>query len=281
MMPTNVMSEKKILLIDDEQEILGLLEAVLRKEGFRQIETAASGLEGVERCRAWAPDLVVLDIMLPDIDGFEVCRRLREFTYAPVLFLSARADDLDKLLGLGIGGDDYITKPFSPREVAFRIKAQFRRSEYLRGGPESGQQAAGQPAAGQPTAGQPTSGQPINGQQAADPGDPGAAPGGAGRTYRFGEIVIDEERSEVTRGGEPVTLTAKEYQLLLYLAMHPNMILGKQKICDQVWNEPYIGMDNTLMVHIRHLREKLEDDPSSPRWIQTVKGLGYRLSTRG
>ena len=233
------LSDKKILLVDDEQEILDLLEAVLRKEGFQQVEKAVTGQSAVEICRNWQPDAIVLDVMLPDIDGFEVCRQMRAFSFAPILFLSARSDDLDKLLGLGIGGDDYVTKPFSPKEVAFRLKAQFRRGAYPETSPKS--------------------------QPAPEP------------SYRFGDICLDSASGEVTRAGQPVTLTAKEYKLLLYLAQNPNRILSKQKICDAVWGETYLGLENTIMVHIRHLREKIEPDPGSPTLIQTVVGLGYKL----
>ncbi|MGB4393401.1 MAG: response regulator transcription factor [Tepidanaerobacteraceae bacterium] len=125
------MKDKKILLVDDEVDILNLLEAVLKKEGFNNIYKTTLGYEAIKMCKQMAPDLIVLDIMLPDIDGFEVCRRLREFCLVPIIFLSAKDEDVDKLLGLGIGGDDYITKPFSPKEVAFRIKAHFRRSKYF------------------------------------------------------------------------------------------------------------------------------------------------------
>lgn len=240
-------SGKRILLIDDEQEILDLLEAVLHKEGFQQVEKARTGQAAIERCQSWQPDAIVLDIMLPDIDGFEVCRQLRTFTYAPILFLSARSDDLDKLLGLGIGGDDYVTKPFSPKEVAFRLKAQLRRSEY---------------------------------PNAAAVQAPEAEPAGE-QVYQFGDVCLNAARAEVTRAGQAVTLTAKEYQLLLYLVQNPNRIHSKQKICDAVWGETYLGLDNTITVHIRRLREKLEPDPSNPVYIQTVIGLGYKLSTRG
>ncbi len=242
MIPLSGLAEKKILLIDDEDEILDLLEAVLLKEGFQQIRKARTGEDGVVISKAWKPDSIVLDVMLPDIDGFEVCRQLREFTHAPVLFLSARSDDLDKLLGLGIGGDDYVTKPFSPKEVAFRIKAQFRRSGYL--------EAAEKPKPDEPV-------------------------------ICFGDVCVDPARSEVTRAGEPVALTAKEYQLLLYLAQNPNRILSKLRICEEVWGEAYIGLENTITVHIHHLREKLEPNPGEPIYIQTVIGLGYKLSTRG
>ncbi len=242
MLPLESLAEKRILLIDDEDEILDLLEAVLIKEGFQRVRKARKGADGITACREWKPDTIVLDVMLPDIDGFEICRRLREFTHAPILFLSARSDDLDKLLGLGIGGDDYVTKPFSPKEVAFRIKAQFRRSGYL--------EAAEKPQPDEPV-------------------------------IRFGDGCVDPARGEVTRAGEPVVLTAKEYQLLLYLAQNPNRILSKQRICEEVWGEAYVGLENTITVHIHHLREKLEPNPGEPIYIQTVIGLGYKLSTRG
>jgi DNA-binding response OmpR family regulator len=234
-------SDRKILLIDDEKEILDLLETVLIKEGFRAIYKASSGFESIEICTEKEPDIIVLDIMLPDIDGFEVCRRLRELTLVPILFLSAKSDDIDKLLGLGIGGDDYITKPCSPKEVAFRIKAQFRRTQYLG----------------------------LDSQKLAN------------QVIRFGDIEIDGKKIEVKKSGIVVMLTAKEYGLLLYLAQNQNVILSKNRICSEVWDDDYIGYDNTIMVHIRHLREKLEDDPGNPKHIITVKGLGYKLQNKG
>ncbi|TLS37099.1 response regulator transcription factor [Pseudalkalibacillus caeni] len=236
------LEDKKILLVDDEEAILDLLEAVLLREGFKKIIKTATGLDGVEKCKQAKPDMIVLDIMLPDIDGYEVCRRIREITYAPILFLSAKSDDVDKLLGLGIGGDDYVVKPFSPKEVVFRIKAQLRRSQY--------------PGHNDPA--------DTNEQQ-----------------YSFGNILIDAKSSEVLKEGQPVILTAKEYKLLLCLAENANHILSKKRLCEKVWGYDYMGDDNTIMVHIRHLREKLEDDPGNPVFIQTVKGLGYRLVHRG
>ncbi|WP_257349898.1 response regulator transcription factor [Pseudalkalibacillus decolorationis] len=236
-------TDKKILLVDDEEDIVNMLETVLYKEGFRTIYKAMEGLDAVQLCKEKNPDLIVLDIMLPDIDGLEVCRRIREFSYAPIIFLSVKTDDVDKLLGLGIGGDDYVTKPFSPKEVAFRIKAQFRRTQYL------GNRITTKPSIPTPP--------------------------------KVGPIEIDPNKGEVTLDGKLVTLTAKEYQLLLYMAENTNRILSKQRICEQVWGEDYLGYDNTIMVHIRHLREKLEADPGKPIFIKTIKGLGYKLTTRG
>ncbi|CEH27893.1 response regulator transcription factor [Aneurinibacillus migulanus] len=227
-------SAKKILLVDDEADILHLLETVLRKEGFTHIYKASSGRQGIELCRSEQPDIILLDIMLPDMDGFEVCRLLRDMTVAPILFLSAKNEDTDKILGLGLGGDDYITKPFSPKEVAYRMKAYFRRHQYFQKKDEL----------------------PV---------------------YSFGDIEIDEKRGEVRKSGKPVSLTAKEYQLLLFLARHPNQIFSKSKLYEAVWGEEYFGYDNTIMVHIRHLREKLEDNPSAPVHVLTIRGLGYKL----
>lgn len=231
--------DKKILLVDDETDILQLLETVLRKENFIHIYKATGGREAIEMAKKCQPDLIVLDIMLPDMDGFQVCRQLREITYVPIIFLSARDEDVDKLLGLGLGGDDYVTKPFSPREVAFRIKAHFRRGEYF--ALEKSKQEKGR--------------------------------------ISFGDIVIDQEKGEVRKNGQAVVLTAKEYSLLLYLAENANKILSKDKIIAQVWGYDYEGYDNTLMVHIRHLRQKLEDDLAHPRYLLTIKGLGYKLVT--
>ncbi|WP_341534870.1 response regulator transcription factor [Clostridium pascui] len=231
------MGDKKILLVDDEVDILNLLETVLLKESFEKIYKAVCGHEAIEICREVKPDIIILDIMMPDIDGFEVCRRLRQITLVPIIFLSARTEDVDKLLGLGIGGDDYITKPFSPKEVAFRVKAHFRRNEYM------------------------AIENQIKGKS----------------IISFGDIEIHEEKGEVKKSGISVTLTAKEYSLLLYLAKNPNQILSKNKIFQQVWGDDFQGYDNTLMVHIRHLRQKIEDDSANPKYIITVKGLGYKL----
>ncbi len=228
----------KILIIDDERDLCDLLEVYLVKEGFHSVYKAYAGKDGIQCCRQENPDIIVLDIMLPDMDGFEVCRRLREFTYEPILFLSAREEEVDKILGLGIGGDDYITKPFSPKEVVFRIRAQLRRKQYMDNGT-------------------------------------------AGRVLKFGKIRVNVADKEVTKDGHPVVLTAKELQILTLLACHPNRIFSKKKLYENIWGEEYIGDDNTIMVHIRHLREKLENDPGNPKYILTVKGLGYKLAAKG
>ncbi|OAA94468.1 MULTISPECIES: response regulator transcription factor [Clostridium] len=228
--------DRKILLIDDEVELLKLLETVLKKEGFRRIFKAKNGTDGIKLCKTEKPDIVVLDIMMPDMDGFEVCKNIRNFSFVPVIFLSAKSDDVDKILALGLGADDYVTKPFSPKEVAFRIKAHLRRNIYIKNEMSMKKEK-----------------------------------------ISFGDIVIDLEKGEVSKSDKNVVLTPKEYHLLCYMAQNANQILTKQMICDEVWNDNYEGYDNTIMVHIRKLRQKLEDNPSSPKYIVTAKGLGYKL----
>lgn len=228
--------DRKILLVDDEVELLKLLETVLKKEGFRRVYKATNGTEGISLCREEKPDIVVLDIMMPDIDGFDVCKRIREFSFVPVIFLSAKNDDVDKILALGLGADDYVTKPFSPKEVAFRIKAHLRRNIYIKNELS------------------------IKKEQ-----------------ITFGDVLIDFQKGEVLKSNKSVLLTPKEYHLLSYMAQNHNQILSKQMICDEVWGDSYEGYDNTIMVHISKLRQKLEEDPSNPKYIITVKGLGYKL----
>lgn len=235
-------ADKKVLLIDDEKDITDLIEDVLLKEGFKNIRKAHCGLDGITICKDEKPDVVVLDIMLPDIDGIEACKRIRQFSYCPILFLSAKNSDIDKIVGLSMGGDDYITKPFSPREIAFRIKAQLRRQQ-----------------------------QYDSIREVSD---------SRNEAIKIGNIIIDRLHSQVYREDVEVKLTAKEYQLLLYLAENPNKIVNKERLCEVVWGEDYMGYDNTISVHIRHLREKLEENPSKPEIIVTVIGLGYKLIKR-
>lgn len=232
------LNEKKILLVDDEIDILNMLETVLLKEGFSHVYKADTGQNGIDLCKKISPDIIVLDIMLPDMDGYEVCTQIREFSNVSIIFLSAKSDDIDKLLGLGIGGDDYVTKPFSPKEVAFRIKAQLRRIDQIK------------------------SNMVANNKK---------------KIYKFGQVEIDENKAQVTKNGQVISLTAKELQLVLFLLKNPNNILSKNTLIDKIWGMDYEGYENTLMVHIRHLREKLEDDPSNPKHIITFKGLGYKF----
>lgn len=229
-------SNKKVLLVDDEKDITDLIEDVLLKEGFKNIKKVHFGLEAVTVCKDEAPDVIVLDIMLPDIDGIEVCKRIREISYCPILFLSAKSDDIDKILGLSMGGDDYITKPFSTKEIVFRIKAQLRRQQY-----DSVKESK------------------------------------ENKIVKILNIFIDTEHCQVYKENNEIKLTAKEYKLLLYLAQNANKIINKERICEVVWGDEYAGYDNTISVHVRHLREKLEENPSEPRLIVTITGLGYKL----
>ena len=228
------MNKYKIMIVDDEPDILDLLEKSLIIEGFDNIVKINNGLSAVSSCRELQPDMVILDVMLPGIDGYEVCKRIREFSHCPILFLSSKNDELDKILGLAVGGDDYVTKPFSPKEVAFRVKAQLRRTEYRQRPPKA---------------------QPLT----------------------VGALSIDPEGCRVTKGGKEIELTAREFEILQYMAQNIGRVISRERLYETVWGEDGFGCDNTIMVHIRHLREKLEDDPAAPKYIVTMKGLGYKL----
>ena len=229
----------KILLVDDEKDIVDLIEEVLRQDGFQNIEKAYTGEDAVEFCKSFEPDVIVLDIMLPDLDGIEVCKKIRGFSFCSILFLSSKNDDVDKILGLSSGGDDYITKPFSPREVVFRIKAQLRRQQYQ--------------------------------SSIHTPGT---------ETVATGRLLLDKESCRILKSGKELSLTGREFLLLAYLIENADKILSKERLYEHVWGEYSSICDNTTMVHIRHIREKIEDIPSSPRQLVTIKGLGYKLKKR-
>lgn len=223
--------ERNILLVDDEIDILDMMETVLKKEGFKEIIKAENGCQAIEKCRNEQPDIMVLDIMLPDVDGYEVCKEIRKFSMIPIIFLSAKSDEIDRLLSFALGGDDYITKPFSPKEVVYRIKAIFRRELY---------------------------------NESNDV-----------KIIKISDLEIYEQQGIVKKAGETIKLTAMEFKLLIFLANNKNIILSKSRIIDEVWGCDFEGFDNTLMVHIRHLREKIESEPANPQYIQTVKKMGY------
>lgn len=226
--------EPRIMIVDDEPDILELLEKSLNVEGFHTITKIGDGLAAVDACKKIRPDIVILDVMLPGLDGYEVCRQIRRISHCPILFLSARNDEVDKILGLAVGGDDYVTKPFSPREVAYRVKAQLRRAEYK--------------------------------QHSV-----------SGHSMTIGGLSIDPEGCRAAKDGRDLELTAREFGILLYLAQNPGRIVSRERLYETVWGEDSFGCDNTVMVHIRHLREKLEDDPAAPKYLITIKGLGYKL----
>ena len=227
------------MLVDDEKDIVELIEEVLRQDSFENIKKVYTGMDAVQVCREYQPDVIVLDIMLPDIDGIEVCKQMREFSFCSILFLSSKNDDIDKILGLSCGGDDYITKPFSPREIVYRIKAQLRRQQY--------QSAIRTDAKGLLT---------------------------------VGGLVLDKESSRIYKSGKEIDLTGREFLLLSYLMENADKIISKDRLYEQVWGEYSSICDNTIMVHIRHIREKIEDTPSSPKQLITIKGLGYKLKKR-
>lgn len=225
--------------MDDEKDIVDLLEETLRQEGYDTIQRAYSGLAALEICQTFQPDVIILDIMLPDLDGLEVCKRVRANSYCSILFLSAKNDDLDKILGLSCGGDDYITKPFSPREVVYRVKAQLRRQQYATDASRQVQ-----------------------------------------TVLTVGPLSLERESCRVWKAEQALDLTGREFLLLQYLMEHADKIISKERLYEQVWGEYSSICDNTIMVHIRHLREKIEDIPSAPKQLVTIKGLGYKLKRR-
>ena len=234
-MDTNIKS-RKILIVDDEIELLNLLKMVLSKEGFEKIYTAQNGKEAIDLFENINPDLAILDVMLPDMEGYDICKIIRKKTNIPILFLSAKGEELDRIMGLAIGADDYITKPFSPKEVALRVKIQLTKYMMINNNiPNNKEKLIVKP------------------------------------------FEVDEEKMEVTKNGQIIELKPKEYKMFLYMLKHKNQIISKEKFCDDVWGEDFFGFDNTIMVHIRKLREKIEENPSKPKYILNVKGLGYKF----
>lgn len=234
----SLIKEKKVLIIDDEKEILNILKTVLMKEGFKNIYTALDGKSAIRLFNDVSPDIVILDIMLPDKEGYDICREIRSESNIPILFLSAKTDEIDRVLGLSIGADDYITKPFSPKEVALRIKINLKKNVIMSNAKKEDS------------------------------------------VLEFGPFKIDQQKFEVMKNGRLIYLKPKEYKMFLYMAKNINYIISKEQFCDKVWGEDFEGFDNTIMVHIRKLREKLEDNPSKPKYIINVKGLGYKLSVK-
>jgi DNA-binding response OmpR family regulator len=226
---------QRILIVDDEPGIVKMLETVLRKEGYEAISGAHTGQEALDKISRHLYDLIVLDVMLPDTDGFRLCRQIREHTAVPILFLTARSSDLDKLTGLGIGGDDYITKPFNPLEVAARIHVQFRRMAQY---------------------------------QAAARQD---------EMYHFGSVVIDKKAAQLWVNGTEIPCPAKEFELLRFLAEHPNQIFTAGQLYEHVWGYDSNGDEKTVAIHIMRLRKKIEQNPKQPSLIVTLRGIGYKF----
>ena len=232
--------DSKVLIVEDEPALLDTLEYSLSHQGY-QVCTAPDGTTAVEVARREKPDLIVLDVMLPGLDGFEVCRILRPEMSVPILMLTARDDEVDKVVGLEVGADDYMTKPFSMRELLARVKALLRRVRLDR--------------------------------EEAAAGENGVGP----ELLAFGDLKVDVTRCEVLRGGVPLHLKPKEYELLVFLARNRGIVLSRDLILERVWGWDYVGGSRTVDVHVRWLREKIELDPANPSRIVTVRGVGYRF----
>ncbi len=236
----------KILVVEDEPALVDTLEYALSRQGYTVV-IARDGLSALDMARVQKPDLILLDVMLPGLDGFEICRVLRQEMNVPILILTARDDEIDKIVGLEVGADDYLTKPFSMRELLARVKAHLRRVRLIR--EEIG----------------------------IDEEEIGSVVPSGGRRLVFDSLVIDPDRREVSLDNEVMHLKPKEYELLLFLAQNRRIVLGRDLILERVWGWDYSGGSRTVDVHIRWLREKIESDPADPKRIVTVRGIGYRF----
>jgi DNA-binding response OmpR family regulator len=227
---------ERILVVDDEAIVTEVVQRYLIREGFT-VSLARDGEAALEAARREAPDLIVLDLMLPKMDGLEVCRTLRRESKVPIIILSAKDEESDKILGLGLGADDYVAKPFSPRELVARIQAVLRRSQ----------------------------------ASVPEPGD----------QVRHGDLKINPRGRTVEIAGMAVELTAKEFDLLYFLARNPAQVFSREQLLDQVWDYEFVGDASTVTVHVRRLREKIEADPVRPRYVKTVWGVGYKFEPQG
>ena len=227
-----------ILICDDDRDIVSALDIYLTSEGYRTI-AAYNGREAIQAAEENEIHLILMDVMMPELDGIRATAKLREGSNVPIILLTAKSEDTDKILGLNIGADDYITKPFNPLEVIARVKSQLRCYTAL-GGAEK-------------------------------------APG----MLTVGPISMDDGSKQVMVDGAPVSLTPIEYNILKLLLSHPGQVFSSAQIYEQVWNDPAYGSENTVAVHIRHLREKIEIDPAEPRYLKVVWGLGYKIEKGG
>ena len=224
----------KILVVEDEASIVTMLAYNLKKEGY-DVVTAEDGEVALEKFESENPDLLLLDIMMPKMDGYEVCRKIREKSNVPIIMLTARADEVDKVVGLEMGADDYVTKPFGNRELIARVKANLRRSDIA----------------------------PVTNNEK------------DGNNQVYGDLNIDFDRYEVTKRGEVINLTLREFELLTFLATQTPTIFTRENLLEKVWGYEYFGDVRAVDVTIRRLREKIEDDPSKPKYIVTKRGVGY------
>ena len=226
----------KILVCDDDKEIVEAIEIYLTQDGHQVLE-AYDGIEAVEILKKESVDLLIMDIMMPRMDGIRAALKIREKHNIPIIILSAKSEDADKILGLNIGADDYITKPFNPLELVARVKSHLRR--YMQLGSTT-----------------------IKESEA---------------VYTVGGLAINDDLKEVTVDGEPVKLTPIEYNILLLLVKHQGKVFSIDQIYENIWNENAVGVDNTVAVHIRHIREKIEINPKEPRYLKVVWGVGYKI----
>ena len=231
------MSERSVLVVEDEENLLEALRYNLEREGYL-VHTATDGGDGLELARRLNPSLILLDIMLPTLDGFEVCRILRRESEVPILMLTAKGEEVDRVVGLELGADDYITKPFSIRELVARVRNTLRRTQYLEDGPS---------------------------RQAAD------------RVHRVGHLEIDLNSHEARLAGRPLNLKPKEFDLLALMVANKGRAFTRDQILEKVWGYDYIGQTRTVDVYISWLREKLQADPTTAHCIVTIRGVGYRL----
>jgi two-component system alkaline phosphatase synthesis response regulator PhoP len=227
--------EEKILVVDDESSVRKLVRSYLEREGF-QVSEAADGSKAIEIVRSERPDLMILDLMLPKVDGIEVCRTVCGEGGPLVLMLTAKAEEADKLVGLGMGADDYLTKPFSPRELVARVKAILRRG--LKAAPAMG------------------------------------------GVLKAGPIEIDAQRHLATLDGRELDLTAREFEILATMARNPGIVLSREQLLQSVWGYDFFGDPRVVDVHVAKLRKKLESDAANPRYIMTVRGIGYKLNIK-
>jgi DNA-binding response OmpR family regulator len=223
----------RILVVEDEKIVSEVVERYLRLDGY-DVRVAGDGAQAMEMAGEWQPDLVVLDLMLPKIDGLEVCRRLRQSRDVPIIMLTAKGDETDRIVGLELGADDYIVKPFSPRELVARVKSVLRRTK-------------------------------ASTDEKSD------------SSIHYGDMVIDPVSREVICRDETVSLTGKEFDLLYFLASHPNQVFTREQLMNGVWDFSYSAEYGTITVHIRRLRAKIEADPLKPRFIKTLWGVGYKF----
>jgi DNA-binding response OmpR family regulator len=233
-----MMAGNKVLVVEDDKTLLEVLKYNLVKEGY-EVATASDGVKALDTARSVKPELVILDIMLPVLDGLEVCRILRKESTVPILMLTAKTEEVDRVVGLEIGADDYMTKPFSMRELLARVRAMLRRVEMLK----------------------------------REATDTGSAP----PVIRAGDIEIDVARHTVTCGSRTIDVSPKEFELLAFLVSNPGHVFGRAHLLEQIWGYDFEGDTRTVDVHIRWLRQKIEADPANPVHIITVRGVGYKF----